>query len=131
MDKNLNRFMLRFEKMNKMYKDTAFIGKTTLRDMLCSYKNDERVFYSECGGAELDFKGNPEVGDDEVYVYYHSDIDATIMTTVLGDKLGIDGSSIGLDGLLTLDKKMTLKEAQELAKKPSIKLYYFNNTNTE
>ena len=87
----------------QIMKDVILLGTTTLKRMLSAVydENDplyERNTFSECGGACMDFRKNPCIGDRIVYLYYHHENNQTIMTTFEDDFVGCIGSSAGFEG---------------------------------
>ena len=83
--------------------DLVFLGTTTLKRMLkaVSSKYDplyKQQQYHACTMAFIRVKEDPSVGDDVVYVYYHPELDATIMTDVEGDACGYEGATAAFRG---------------------------------
>ena len=88
----------------------VLLGTTTLERMISAAydENDplhSRWIFSECGGARCDVEDGSRSGDEVVYVYYHPEVDKTIMTNIRGDTGGFMGSSAGFKGKVLLQKQ--------------------------
>jgi hypothetical protein len=83
------------------------LGTTTLGAMISAVYDEnnplnKRNIFGECGAANMLIEMNPDAAKEIVYVYYHPEIDQTIMTNIEGDILGANGSSAGFEGKVEL-----------------------------
>jgi len=102
-----DKTMIKRPKQQPPLDSATLLGTTTLRHMLNAVYDEKnplynRYWYSECGGAQIDFESDPSIGNEVVYVYYHRDDDNTIMTNIEGDIWGCGGSSAGFKGKVEL-----------------------------
>ena len=79
------------------------LGKTTLRRMVSAVYNETdplyyRTPYSECSVARYRIERDQSVGSEPVYVYYHPELDESIMTNIEGDNIA------GFSGRLTKEE---------------------------
>ena len=89
--------------------EAIFLGTTTLKRMMKAIYNKydplfKRNTFKACKMALIKMKEDPSYGNGVVYMYFHSDKNETIMTTVEGDFWGTEDQSAGFSGKVELNR---------------------------